>query len=31
MELSIFERVVYCYLNSIYQNNIVIMVQDHPT
>lgn len=31
MELSIFERVVYCYLSSIYQNNIVIMVQDHST
>lgn len=31
MELSIFERVVYCYLNSIYQNNIVIMVQNHST
>ena len=31
MELSIFERVVYCHLSSIYQNNIVIMVQDHST
>lgn len=31
MELSTFERVVYCYLRSIYQNNIVIMVQDYPT